>query len=971
MKWWPNTGSRDGTGDTAVSHELAGIGAVARGFNASIFIVCGLVIVGAYVLGFFSDRLNLLNMVLLVLLAALVQVFLIRGWVRSSSAVVLLLLFAGVFSSMVRFGSVSIAQASMAGIPLIYCVVILGERAGLLLLLLSVGASAWITWAQLSGGLPTPAPTVPQAQWAILAAGLFVAYRMAVLIKRHLLDASQRINVAQKMLLDEREASNVRVLKALSELERQRYVIDQHAIVTIMDLGGHLTYGNQKFVEISGYAPQEFLGKSYRMMDSGQHDERFYADLIHTIAQGKVWRSELSNRAKDGKLYWLDTTVAAFMHTDGTPREYITVSNEITQRRQAEQSALAASQAKSQFLANMSHEIRTPMNGVVGMVDLLRATELTREQRRMVGTIHDSSIALLQILNDILDFSKIEADKLKVEAMPTHLRELVEGVAQLMVTISAGKDIDLSVLVAPDLPTWVWVDPTRLRQVLYNLVGNALKFTPGRAQRRGNVRLYVRAAQQTQGVPMLELSVADNGIGMAPELVERLFEAFTQADVSTARQFGGTGLGLTISRRLVEMMHGRILVHSTLGEGSIFTVLLPLQVATVGGDAMPAVRLDATQVLLVTDDSDCAQGLAGHLRAAGAQVQSVLTRDQATPWMEAVQGQAVLLLDVDAAWDESVDSWAQAEPGRGVVRMVRQNQSSLPGRSVTVCARPLLLQELLRGIALACGRLSVPAVVPGPTAPLPSSATAPSVDAARAAGRLILLVEDNETNREVMLEQLRILGYAAEAAPDGATALAMWRASRYALMLTDCHMPHMDGFALTDVIRQEEGPQDHMPIVAVTANAMDGELQHCLERGMDDYLTKPLRLSELGAMLAKWLPHSSAQHMPPPQWDSQALSRMVGDDPTMHRRLLDRFVTTTTAQMGELEVLRAAQDLKGLAAVGHRLKSSAHTVGAMEVGALCQDLETLARQGKVDDTLALVPAIQQAFAAVEPLLRGS
>lgn len=970
MKWWPQIDADSGAGGAPSEDGMAGIGAVARGFNASIFVVCGLVIVVAYALGLFTDGLNMRNMVLLVCLAALVQVFLIRGWVRSSSAVVLVLLFVGVYSSMLRFGSVSIAQAALAGIPLIYCVVILGERAGLVLLLLSVAASAGITWAQVTGRLLPVAPTVPAAQWAILTTGFVVAYRMAVLIKRHLLDASQRINAAQKMLLDERDASNARVLKALSELERQRYVIDQHAIVTIMDLGGHLTYGNQRFVEISGYAPQEFLGKSYRMMDSAQHDERFYADLLHTVAQGKVWRSELCNRAKDGTLYWLDTTIAAFMHTDGTPREYITVSTDITQRRQAEQSALAASQAKSQFLANMSHEIRTPMNGVVGMVDLLRATELTREQRRMVGTIHDSSIALLQILNDILDFSKIEADKLEVEAMPTHLRELAEGVGQLMVTISAGKDIDLLVLVDPDLPAWVWVDPTRLRQVLYNLVGNALKFTLGRAERRGNVRLYVRAAQQTQGVPMLELSVMDNGIGMAPELVERLFEAFAQADVSTARQFGGTGLGLTISRRLVEMMHGRILVHSTLGEGSIFTVLLPLQVATVGGDVAPGVRLDGTQVLLVTDDPDCAQNLPGHLRLAGAQVQTVHTLDQSAPWMAAAQGQAVLLLDVDAAWDESVDHWAQAQAGRGVVRLVRQNQSSLPGRSVTVCARPLLLQELLRGIALACGRLSVPAVVPR-LAPAPTLSPLPlSVEAARAEGRLILLVEDNETNREVMQEQLRILGYAAETAADGATALAMWREGRYGLMLTDCHMPHMDGFALTEAIRHAEGPQEHMPIVAVTANAMDGELQHCLERGMDDYLTKPLRLSELGAMLTKWLPRNNSAQAAPPQWDSQALSRMVGDDPTMHRRLLDRFVTTTSAQMGELEVLRGAQDLKGLAAVGHRLKSSAHTVGAMQLGALCQDLETQARQGKVEEALALVPAIQQAFTAVEPMLRG-
>jgi signal transduction histidine kinase/CheY-like chemotaxis protein len=683
-----------------------------------------------------------------------------------------------------------------------------------------------------------------------------------------------------------------------------------------------------------------------------------------------VWRAEMCYRAKDGTFYWLDTTLAAFMNGDGTPREFISVSTDITQRRQAEQAAHAASKAKSQFLANMSHEIRTPMNGVVGMVDILRATDLTREQRRMVGTIHDSSIALLQILNDILDFSKIEADKLQVEAMPTHLRELVEGVAQLMVTISAGKDIDLAVLVDPDLPEWIWVDPTRLRQVLYNLLGNALKFTIGRPERRGNVRLYVRPAQQTQGVATLELSVMDNGIGMGRDLVERLFEAFTQADVSTARQFGGTGLGLTISRRLVEMMHGRILVNSTLGEGSIFTVLLPLLPSPAEVNHERAASLQGVQVMLVTEDHDAAQVLPGHLRLAGANVGCVLNASQAQGWQHSVAGPAVLVLDVDVPWDDALDLWSQSGAQRGVVRLVRQNQSSVPGRSVTVCARPLQLNELLRGMALACGRLTVPAVVPGPEPTEYGHVMAPSIAAAREAGRLILLVEDNETNRDVMLEQLRILGYAAECAPDGATALQMWSQGRYGLMLTDCHMPKMDGFALTDAIRQIEEADEHMPIVAVTANALDGELHHCLERGMDDYLTKPLRLSELGAMLIKWLPRTPQSSAQLPIWDSLALSRMVGDNPTMHRRLLDRFLTATAAQMLELDDLHAAQDLKGLGALGHKLKSAAHTVGAMQLGGLCQTLESLAREGQGEQALAHVSAIQKAFAEVSPMLQG-
>jgi PAS domain S-box-containing protein len=845
MTWWFNTGPGNGAGATVIPAGSAGIGAVARGFNATIFMVCGFVIMGIYALGLFSDGPNLLNMVLLVALVALVQVFLSRGWVRSSSIMVLALLFAGVFSSMVRFGSVSIAHASMACISLIYCVVILGAPAGLLLLMVSIAASAWITWAQLSGGLPTPAPTVPQAQWAILTAALFIAYRMAVLIKRHLLDASLQINTAQKMLLDEREASNARVLEALAELERQKHVIDQHAIVVTISLAAKITYGNLKFEQVSGYSPAEFLGKDFTTMRSGVHDDRFFQNIRTAVEDGPIWQGAVCLRAKDGRPFWLDSTVMTFRNADGTAREYIAVSTDVTQRRQAQEAAQAANHAKSQFLANMSHEIRTPMNGVVGTLDILRTTALDVGQQRLVSTIHDSSVALLQILNDVLDFSKIESGKLQVESATTDLRELVEGVARLMESIALAKGIVLRIEWGTDVPRWTYTDPMRLRQVLYNLMGNALKFTPGDTGRAGQVTLCVAVVAADDSAQGLEFRVVDNGIGMRPEDVESVFEAFTQADVSTARTFGGTGLGLSITQGLLRMMGGSIAMQSTLGQGTEVVVRLPLCLAPT-----PVVTPDLTGAVDVH-----------HVR---------------------------------------------------------------------------------------------------------SSATAAALD-----GRKVLLAEDNATNREVIQAQLRLLGFDCDCAPDGAAALQMWRNGGYALLLTDCQMPGMDGFVLADSIRAAEDPTVHIPIIAVTANTQPADLQRCMDYGMDDTLAKPLRLEELRAMMAKWLPPLASDQDNDRVWDTRVLGQLLGEDAHLQDGVLQRFLVDARRALTQLDALQMAEDAPGLAALLHKMKSSARTVGALQLGDLCQTLELHALAA---DWLALKPGLQAVpatFAALSSRIRAS
>jgi PAS domain S-box-containing protein len=736
--------------------------------------------------------------------------------------------------------------------------------------------------------------------WLILFGGALLSGLLALLLRQQATGRQRAEARALEMTRDMRAEikahelteSSLRQSEAtanalLDELQLQKYAMDQHSIVVATDVQGKITYVNDKFCDISGYSREELMGQDHAMVNSGTHPHGFFKSMYRTLATGSIWRNEVCNRAKDGHLYWVETTIVPLMNSAGQPERYLSVRADITLRKQVEfdliqqqldlerrvqqktkeavlseqhlrlvmntsldaiigmdvqgritewsrqaeasfgwsfaevmgqylhnfiiperhreahqkglahylatgvgpslgkrrevsalrrdgtefpvelaispivtpqgttfsayisdltqhkqeQAALVAAKiqaeganrAKSDFLANMSHEIRTPMNGVIGMVDILQQTDLLPEQQRMLGTIHTASVALLQILNDILDFSKIEAGKLEVENVPMHLREVAEGVAQLMASLP-GTQAEVALFVSPELPAWAFGDPNRLRQVLLNLLGNALKFSSKGAGALAKVSLSVTPGRFDSGADCVRFAVADNGIGMSPEVVSKLFQPFTQADESTARKFGGTGLGLSISQRLAQMMGGSVSVRSTLGQGSEFTVELPL---------------------LPCDP--------GHARP---QAQSV------------------------------------AE--------CRAAQRS----------------------------------------------TAPTVQVAVQTGRLVLLAEDNETNREVMQEQLRLLGYTCEVAEDGAMALQMWQANpgRYALLLSDCHMPHLDGFGLTQAIRNAEAQGTRLPIIAVTANAMQGEAQRCLELGMDDYLSKPLRMAELCVKLEKWMP---------------------------------------------------------------------------------------------------------------------
>ncbi len=547
--------------------------------------------------------------------------------------------------------------------------------------------------------------------------------------------------------------------EALREQRSHQFAVDQHCIVAVTDTQGRITHVNDRFCAISHYPREELIGRTHRVVNSRHHPPAFFAEMWARIGRGEVWRGEICNVTRHGSLYWVDTTIVPLPGPHGKPAQYIAIRTDITALKQAEEavrqtnrelelataranqmaaSAAAASAAKSEFLATMSHEIRTPMNGVIGFTNLLLDSPLSDEQREHAVTIKHSGELLLTIINDILDFSKIEAGKMVVEIVPVDVSSLVDEVVTLLAASAREKGLALQSHGPLTVTSGVAADPVRVRQVLLNLVGNALKFTPP----GGRVTVHVDPADATATTAptpaRLRIRVVDSGIGIPPEKVATLFNKFSQADSSTTRKFGGTGLGLAISKRLVELMRGEIGLESEPGQGATFWFTLP----TTDRPLPPA------------------------------------SRRPALPTLPDPRGQAT------------------------------------------------------------------------PIVPL-------QLPAGRADKPRILVVEDTMTNQLLAQKMLKRFGCEAEIANDGREAVARFQELPFDAILMDCHMPEMDGFEATAEIRRlEQAARDGrrpVPIIALTANAMQGDEERCRRAGMDDYLAKPFSPEKLKLLLERWV----------------------------------------------------------------------------------------------------------------------
>ncbi|HEX5782769.1 MAG TPA: response regulator [Solirubrobacteraceae bacterium] len=643
---------------------------------------------------------------------------------------------------------------------------------------------------------------------------------------------------------------------------------------------------------------------------------------------------ELEWIAANGERRLIVWSNSCLLDEQGEIEHIVAAGADVTGRRNALHDAMEASRAKSDFLANMSHELRTPLNGVIGMLELLMDTELDREQREYARTAATSGDALLAVINDILDFSKIEARMVELDVDDFDLRQVVEDASSILAHEAHGKGVELTVWVDEHVPPVVRGDAGRLRQVLTNLISNAVKFTPA-----GEVSVRVGTEDLDGDRLVVRAAVCDTGIGIAPDRIAALFEPFSQEDSSTTRRFGGTGLGLAISRQLVELMGGELTAESAPGEGSTFQFTATVE--RPSGERPTrrsrAALPDGLRVLVVDDSATNREVVRGYLDPR------VTTCDQAE------SGEDALVMLHTAAGEGApyevvvLDYHMPGMDGLELARAIRSTPSLRSARLVMLASavserdggidayltKPVRRAALLEAVAsaLAPAEQPRPALEPEPPA------------AATAAGGRLLVAEDNAVNQLVIQGMLAKRGYSADIVATGREALEALDRERHAAVLMDVQMPELDGYETTRRMRAAEDGDPRVPIIAMTAGALEGDREAALDAGMDDYLAKPLRPDALDAVLERWLGVAPEPARAEPLVDDSRIQSFRENYPDIVDRLIALFVDSTPPLLEQLDAAAETGDEEQVRRLAHKLKSSCDNVGATRMAALCRALE--------------------------------
>lgn len=734
-----------------------------------------------------------------------------------------------------------------------------------------------------------------------------------------------------------------------SQLQKYR-VLAKHArdiILFIRRSDGKILEANAAAAQAYGYSQEELENLNARNLRAPETLARLDAEL--DVAEETPLIFETVHRRKDGSTFPVEAAAQA-VRIDGE-RIMVSIVRDITERRLAQQElraamnqAVEAARLKSEFLATMSHEIRTPLNAIIGMTELLLHSNLGEDQRHCAEMAHESGQSLLHLINDILDFSKIEAQRIDLEIIEFRLVALVEGVAGLFASQAARNRVALMTYVNPRIPQALLGDPGRLRQVLTNLSGNAVKFTES-----GSVVLSADLRRVNEDCVDVHFSVRDTGIGIAPEALGGLFEPFRQADGSMARRFGGTGLGLSISKGLVDLMGGDIGVESAPGQGSTFSFTLTFKRAAQ--QPQEPRNLGSMRALVLDDDPIAREIFERYLTSWEMRCDTVGDPLDACRMVEAASDASdpydVVLVDFVLPHMDGLEFARHFERIKGISNtrliMVTAYDEPQKGRAAIEAGFSGYLTKPVRQSQL------YDCIVNASYGSLPLAHE--RAGAAHTARDLrILIAEDNAINREVALRQLGKLGFAAQAVSDGRQAVEAALSGQFDIVLMDCQMPNMDGFEATRAIRKREAHTgDHIRIIAMTANALAQDRQACLDAGMDEYISKPVTLDALGRVLVREDAQSGSL-------DVSRLDDIFEGD----RRGINEFLAAALPAL--LRIINRLQDygdLEGRLAAAHELKGAAANIGAIEISQIAAQLERALREGA--DCRALVAQLYEAY----------